>query len=128
MARVEGLFAGVSSGGAISAALRLNAEVENCTIVAVITDRGDRYLSTGVFSKDRAKDDPKPCAMPESFSALSRLMAYPGPHFVLFMEQPPQAEGEEGSPGWEAGEKVLESTKRRLEEAGGTLQVVHVGD
>ena len=39
--------AGVSSGGAISAALRLSAEVENATIVCIICDRGDRYLSTG---------------------------------------------------------------------------------
>ena len=50
LAREEGLFAGVSSGGAIAAALRLSAEVENATIVAIICDRGDRYLSTGVFS------------------------------------------------------------------------------
>jgi len=50
LAREEGLFAGVSSGGAITAALRLSAEVEKATIVAIICDRGDRYLSTGVFS------------------------------------------------------------------------------
>lgn len=50
LAREEGLFAGVSSGGAIAAALRLSAEVEDATIVAIICDRGDRYLSTGVFS------------------------------------------------------------------------------
>ena len=45
----EGIFAGVSSGGAIAAALKLSAEVEEATIVAIICDRGDRYLSTGVF-------------------------------------------------------------------------------
>lgn len=50
LAREEGVFAGVSSGGAIAAALRLSVEVEKATIVAIICDRGDRYLSTGVFS------------------------------------------------------------------------------
>ena len=47
LARVEGIFAGPSSGGAVSAALRLSARVQNATIVAIICDRGDRYLSTG---------------------------------------------------------------------------------
>ena len=50
LAKEEGLFAGVSSGGAVAAALKLSAELENATIVAIICDRGDRYLSTGVFS------------------------------------------------------------------------------
>lgn len=50
LARDEGIFAGVSSGGAVAAAMRLSAEVEGATIVAIICDRGDRYLSTGVFS------------------------------------------------------------------------------
>lgn len=45
----EGIFAGVSSGGAVAAALRLSEEVEKAVIVAIICDRGDRYLSTGVF-------------------------------------------------------------------------------
>jgi cysteine synthase B len=49
MASREGIFCGVSSGGAVAAALRLSAEVENAVIVAIICDRGDRYLSTGVF-------------------------------------------------------------------------------
>jgi len=49
LAQEEGIFAGVSSGGAIAAALRLSMEVERATIVAIICDRGDRYLSTGVF-------------------------------------------------------------------------------
>jgi len=48
----EGIFAGVSSGGAVAAALRLSAEVENAVIVSVVCDRGDRYLSTGVFPAD----------------------------------------------------------------------------
>ena len=50
LAREEGIFAGVSSGGAIAAALQLNREVENATIVAIVCDRGDRYLSTGVYA------------------------------------------------------------------------------
>ncbi len=45
----EGIFAGVSSGGAVAAALKLSEEVENAVIVVIICDRGDRYLSTGVF-------------------------------------------------------------------------------
>jgi len=45
----EGIFAGISSGGAVAVALRLAAEVSNATIVTIICDRGDRYLSTGVF-------------------------------------------------------------------------------
>ena len=45
----EGMFAGVSSGGAIAVALRLASEVENATIVTIVCDRGDRYLSSGVF-------------------------------------------------------------------------------
>jgi len=49
LAREEGIFCGVSSGGAIAGALRLSREVENAVIVAIICDRGDRYLSTGVF-------------------------------------------------------------------------------
>ncbi|HLV78291.1 MAG TPA: cysteine synthase CysM [Marinobacter sp.] len=49
LARKEGIFCGVSSGGAIAAALKLSAQVENAVIVAIICDRGDRYLSTGVF-------------------------------------------------------------------------------
>ena len=45
----EGIFAGISSGGAVSAALQLAQEVENAVIVTIVCDRGDRYLSTGVF-------------------------------------------------------------------------------
>ena len=48
----EGIFCGVSSGGSVFAALELSARVENATIVAIICDRGDRYLSTGVFSSN----------------------------------------------------------------------------
>ena len=49
LASEEGIFAGISSGGAVWAALQLSAEVENAVIVSIICDRGDRYLSTGVF-------------------------------------------------------------------------------
>lgn len=49
LADEEGIFAGISSGGAISAALRLSGEIENAVIVVIICDRGDRYLSSTVF-------------------------------------------------------------------------------
>ncbi|MEO8767824.1 MAG: cysteine synthase CysM [Nitrosospira sp.] len=49
MAREEGIFAGISSGGALAAALKISAEVHNAVIVSIVCDRGDRYLSTGVF-------------------------------------------------------------------------------
>ena len=51
LARDEGIFAGVSSGGSVFAALELAKSVENATIVAIVCDRGDRYLSSGVFSE-----------------------------------------------------------------------------
>ena len=49
LAREEGIFAGISSGGALAVALRISAQVENAVIVSIVCDRGDRYLSTGVF-------------------------------------------------------------------------------
>ena len=49
LAREEGIFAGISSGGSLAVALRLAAELENATLVSIVCDRGDRYLSTGVF-------------------------------------------------------------------------------
>ncbi len=49
LAREEGIFAGISSGGALWAALQLSEEVENAVIVSIVCDRGDRYLSTGIF-------------------------------------------------------------------------------
>ena len=49
LAREEGIFGGISSGGACAVALRVSQTVENATIVFVVCDRGDRYLSTGVF-------------------------------------------------------------------------------
>lgn len=50
LAREEGIFCGVSSGGAVAGALRISEQVENATIVAIICDRGDRYLSSGVYN------------------------------------------------------------------------------
>jgi len=49
LAREEGIFAGISSGGATAVALRIAAELKNALIVTIVCDRGDRYLSTGVF-------------------------------------------------------------------------------
>jgi len=49
LATEEGIFCGVSSGGCVTAAMKLSAEVENAVIVTIICDRGDRYISTGVF-------------------------------------------------------------------------------
>ena len=50
LAREEGIFCGVSSGGAVAGALSLSAALNNAVIVAIVCDRGDRYLSTGVFN------------------------------------------------------------------------------
>ena len=54
LAREEGIFAGVSSGGSIAAALQISQEVSDATIVAIVCDRGDRYLSTGVYAPELA--------------------------------------------------------------------------
>jgi len=50
LAKIEGIFCGVSSGGSVFAALELSKTLENAVIVAIVCDRGDRYLSTGVFA------------------------------------------------------------------------------
>jgi cysteine synthase B len=50
LARQEGIFSGVSSGGAMAIALELAQQLENATIVTIVCDRGDRYLSSGLFS------------------------------------------------------------------------------
>ncbi len=50
LAHEEGIFCGISSGGALSVALRISRQMENAVIVFIVCDRGDRYLSTGVFS------------------------------------------------------------------------------
>lgn len=51
LARREGIFCGVSSGGAVAGALQLSEQVENAVIVAIICDRGDRYLSSGLYNQ-----------------------------------------------------------------------------
>jgi cysteine synthase B len=51
LAREEGIFCGVSSGGSVAGMLRLSQEIENAVMVAIICDRGDRYLSTGVYEQ-----------------------------------------------------------------------------
>lgn len=51
LAKQEGVFCGVSSGGAVAAALDIASQVENAVIVAIVCDRGDRYLSTGLFNE-----------------------------------------------------------------------------
>ncbi|MGM0535640.1 MAG: cysteine synthase CysM [Pseudomonadota bacterium] len=53
LAREEGILSGVSSGGALAGALRIAAEIENAVIVFIVCDRGDRYLSTGLFAPER---------------------------------------------------------------------------
>ncbi len=52
LAAEEGIFAGISSGGAVAAALKLSQELTDAVIVAIICDRGDRYLSTGVYPSE----------------------------------------------------------------------------
>ena len=52
LAGKEGILAGISSGGAVAAALELSEELTNSVIVVIVCDRGDRYLSTGVFPAD----------------------------------------------------------------------------
>mgnify|MGYP001371832947 CR=1 FL=1 len=49
LAREEGILAGPSSGGALAVALKLSEQLENAVIVSIVCDRGDRYLSTGLF-------------------------------------------------------------------------------
>ena len=53
LATKEGIFCGVSAGGAVASAIELSKEVENATIVTIICDRGDRYLSTGIFKDSK---------------------------------------------------------------------------
>jgi cysteine synthase B len=57
LAREEGICCGVSSGGSVAGALQVSSEVENAVIVAIVCDRGDRYLSTGLYTADL--DDPQ---------------------------------------------------------------------
>ena len=50
MATQEGIFCGVSSGGSVAAALRISKKTNDAVIVAIVCDRGDRYLSTGIYA------------------------------------------------------------------------------
>ncbi|BDA48091.1 Cysteine synthase B [Coccomyxa sp. Obi] len=124
LAKVEGIFAGVSSGGAVSAALRLSAEVENATIVCIICDRGDRYLSTGVFSEEAAASDPQPCSVSEFPSAAARLIGLPEPHYILFTADP---DPETGAPWCPDCARCLGAARSRVAAVGGTLLEVQVG-
>ena len=60
LAREEGIFAGVSSGGAMAVALRVARDVRDAVIVSIVCDRGDRYLSTGIFPDETLGSDPNP--------------------------------------------------------------------
>jgi cysteine synthase B len=53
LATEEGIFCGISSGGAVAAMLRLAQNLENAVLAAIICDRGDRYLSTGIFNPEK---------------------------------------------------------------------------
>ena len=64
LAREEGIFAGVSSGGAMAVALRVARELRDAVIVAIVCDRGDRYLSTGIFPDAPSGSDPQPQPAP----------------------------------------------------------------
>eukprot|EP00873_Tetraselmis_striata_P038822 jgi/Tetstr1/459086/TSEL_004536.t1 len=126
MAKVEGICAGQSSGGAVSAALRLSAEVENAVIVVIVCDRGDRYLSTGGFSPEAAAADPRPCTPADFRSAVTRLpVAYPGPHYVVFTADPDPETGLSWCPDCR---RALPAARRLVAEKGGTLLEVNVGD
>ena len=52
LGKEEGIFCGISSGGAIAAALKISEQLQHAVIVTIICDRGDRYLSTGLFSEN----------------------------------------------------------------------------
>lgn len=124
LARLEGIFCGVSSGGAVSAALRLSSEVENAVIAVIICDRGDRYLSTGIFSAKAMDNDPQPCPSREYPSAVARLPAFPAPRYVIFIADPNPETGES----W-CGDtnRALPVARKLVREAGGTLLEVQVG-
>ncbi|DBB17735.1 hypothetical protein WJX82_006524 [Trebouxia sp. C0006] len=124
LARVEGIFAGPSSGGAVSAALRLSAKLTNATIVAIICDRGDRYLSTGVFSEQAAQHDPQPCGVQDYPSAVARLTTFPRPHYVLFTADRAKNTGQPWCPDCT---RALPGIQHQVAQANGTLLEVEVG-
>ena len=84
LARAEGILAGVSSGGAVAGALKVAYEVRDSVIVCIICDRGDRYLSSGVYPPDSGLNDPRPCTIDEFPSSFACLAAFPSPHYIFF--------------------------------------------
>lgn len=125
LARMEGIFAGVSSGGAVSAAIRLSAQVENATICVIICDRGDRYLSSGLFSQEAGALDPTPVDTETLDAGLARLISHPGPHYVFFNADP---DAEKGGQAWCPDCARCESVVRdEVAATGGTLLEVRVG-
>ncbi|KXS20460.1 cysteine synthase B [Gonapodya prolifera JEL478] len=126
MARTEGIFAGISSGGAISAALRVSAMSRNAVIVCIVCDRGDRYLSTGLFAPEAGTEDPHPVPLDQFPSAAARLMAYPGPHYILFSASPDPSR-EDGLEWCPDVRRAVPSIRQLVRERGGTLLEVRVG-
>lgn len=124
LARVEGVLAGVSSGGAVSAALRLSARVQNAVIAVIICDRGDRYLSTGAFSEAAAAGDPAPCNVEEWPSAAARLPFHPAPHYVWVSAD---YDARTGQPWCPDCERSMQAAREVVRAAGGTLLEVQVG-
>lgn len=115
MARVEGIFAGTSSGGSISAALRLAAEIDNATIVAIVCDRGDRYLSTGLFSTTHSHV-PSEASPRDFWSAAARLTGLPTPLIYFRGSWCPDCQRCDGP------------IKRAADSAGASLLVCDVGE
>jgi hypothetical protein len=137
MARTEGIFAGTSSGGSISAALRLShslSEGPPAVIAAIVCDRGDRYLSTGMFDESASKLDPKPVSWRFWQGAAGRMVAYPGPQFVVFVgagvppKGPDVAEDLKDGEWWdERSKEVIGAIREAVKKRGGTLLEVRAG-
>ncbi|KAJ3344301.1 hypothetical protein HDU93_000091 [Gonapodya sp. JEL0774] len=126
MSRSEGIFAGVSSGGCVSAALRVSAMERNAVIVCIVCDRGDRYLSTGLFDHSASSSDPLPIPYQQLPSATARLMAYPAPHYILFTASPDptRPDGLEWCPDVR---RAAPAVRKLVAQRGGTLLEVMVG-
>jgi len=124
-AKTEGIFAGVSSGGALSAAIRLSAEVDNAVICVIVCDRGDRYLSSGLFAPSAGAEDPRPCGPEALWSAVARLGAHPGPQYILFTSDPDPEKG--GEPWCPDCARCISAAREVVRDAGGTLLEVNVG-
>ena len=130
LARCEGVLAGVSSGGAVSAALRVSAAVDDAVIAVIVCDRGDRYLSSGLLSAEAGADDPAPVGVAEHLSALALLgTAHPGPHYVYVSSgRYPDDHPEHPNEPW-CGDcrRSLPAARAAVVETGGTLLVVEAG-